>query len=377
MNFTGKVAFVTGAGGGMGLKIAHDLISKGAKVLMFDIKSKPEGVSEFGDRCRYVQGDLTKDSAVAAAVKLAVTEFGGIDYLANVAGALLFGKDESALDIDLEVWELYPVSTNTAKILANLEHLLQTAWTDLKVHVTSVSDQYAAFTVAGPSARSLLDVVCMGADLSNEALPNNHFVNATICEIAVRINRMSYSGELAYEVYVASGFSHAVWETLFKAGVSFEIKPYGTESMSALRIEKGHVAGPEIDGRTTLGDLGLAGFASRVKPFSGSVLRHREKLDIAARPRLVGLEFDGNTGGLAGSLIYDQSAQQKGEEQGFLTSTTYSPALKRYIALALLREGRERHGETIEVVNHVGNTIQNAKVVSPHFFDPEGVRQNA
>jgi glycine cleavage system aminomethyltransferase T len=285
--------------------------------------------------------------------------------------------DGATARLDENDYFMTTTTTNAAKILAHLEHLLQTAWADLKVHVTSVSDQYAAFTVAGPSARSLLDVVCMGADLSNEALPNNHFVNATICEVAVRINRMSYSGELAYEVYVASGFSHAVWETFFKAGVSFDIKPYGTESMSALRIEKGHVAGPEIDGRTTLGDLGLAGFASRVKPFSGSVLRHREKLDIAARPRLVGLEFDGNTGGLAGSLIYNQSAQQKGEEQGFLTSTTYSPALKKYIALALLREGRERHGETIEVVNHVGNTIQNAKVVSPHFFDPEGVRQNA
>lgn len=105
MNFAGKVAFVTGAGGGMGFKIAHDLISSGAKVLMFDIKSKPEGVFEFGDRCRYVQGDLTEDSAVAAAVELAVTEFGGIDYLANVAGALLFGKDESALDMDLDIWE--------------------------------------------------------------------------------------------------------------------------------------------------------------------------------------------------------------------------------------------------------------------------------
>jgi len=105
MNFSGKVAFITGAGGGMGFKIAHDLISRGAKVLMFDIKSKPEGVLEFGDRCRYVQGDLTEDSTVAAAVELAVTEFGGIDYLANVAGALLFGKDESALDIDLDIWE--------------------------------------------------------------------------------------------------------------------------------------------------------------------------------------------------------------------------------------------------------------------------------
>ncbi len=268
-------------------------------------------------------------------------------------------------------------TANAAKILGYLEHLLQTAWTDLKVHVTSVSDQYAAFAVAGPSARDLLDAVCSGADLSNEALPNNQFVKATIAGVPVRINRMSYSGELAYEVYVASGYAHAVWKNLFKAGASFDIKPYGTESMGALRIEKGHVAGPEIDGRTTLGDLGLAGFASRVKPFSGSVLRHREKLDMASRPTLVGLEIDGDTGGMAGSLIYDQRAQQMGEEQGFLTSTTYSPALKKYISLALLRDGHERFGESVDIVNHVGDTVQTAKVVSPHFFDPEGARQNA
>ncbi len=268
-------------------------------------------------------------------------------------------------------------TANAARILANLEHLLQTAWPELKVHVTSVSDQYAAFAVAGPCARDLLRAVCTGVDLSNQALPNNHFVNATIVDIPVRINRMSYSGELAYEIYVASGHAHAVWENLFAAGEPFMLKPYGTESMSALRIEKGHVAGPEIDGRTTLKDLGLAGIASKVKPFSGSVLRHREKLELASRPTLVGLEIEGDKGGLSGSLIYPQSAQQKGVEQGLLTSTTYSPALKKYIALALLSEGRERHGEVVDIVDHVGDTVLSATVVSPHFFDPEGVRQNA
>lgn len=105
MSFEGKVAFVTGAGGGMGFKIAQDLISEGVKVLMFDIKPEPDRALNSGGRYRYVQGDLTDDQAVAEAVEIAVTEFGGIDYLANVAGALLFGKDVSALDIDLDIWE--------------------------------------------------------------------------------------------------------------------------------------------------------------------------------------------------------------------------------------------------------------------------------
>ena len=105
MNFTGKVAFVTGAAGGMGLQIASDLMSLGANVLMFDIKSMPGELSKFESRFRYVQGDITEESAIAFAVDLAVAEFGGIDYLANVAGALMFGKDQSALDIDLDMWD--------------------------------------------------------------------------------------------------------------------------------------------------------------------------------------------------------------------------------------------------------------------------------
>lgn len=123
MGFEGKVAFVTGAAGGMGFKIAEDLIEMGAKVLMFDVKPKPEIMASFGDQCRYVQGDLTDDQAVAEAVELAAEEFGGIDYLANVAGALWFGKDKSALDIDLEVWEQV-MSINLKSMVHTSRHVV-------------------------------------------------------------------------------------------------------------------------------------------------------------------------------------------------------------------------------------------------------------
>ena len=123
MSFEGKVAFVTGAGGGMGFKIANDLIDDGANVLMFDIKPKPEEASKFGNQCRYVQGDLADDSAVAEAVELAITEYGGIDYLANVAGALWFGRDESALDIDLNVWEQV-MAINLKSMVHTVRHVV-------------------------------------------------------------------------------------------------------------------------------------------------------------------------------------------------------------------------------------------------------------
>ncbi|MGF6175297.1 sarcosine oxidase subunit alpha family protein [Ensifer sp. 4252] len=272
----------------------------------------------------------------------------------------------------------YFMSTTTAnagKVLAMLEHLLQTAWRDLKVHVTTVTDQWAAIAIAGQKSRQLLMTVT-GADLSNEALPNNHLVYVSVEGVPCRLHRMSYSGELAYELYIPSKSGLAVWEALIKAGVPFNLKPYGTEAMGALRIEKGHVAGAEIDGRTTLKDLGLQGLASIKKPFVGSVLRKRAVLEDPSRPLLVGLEILGETGAKAGSLLFSLNTATKGHGEGWVSSTTYSPALKKNIALALLSRGPQRFGETVQVVDFVGNQTVEAKVVPHQFFDPEGHRQN-
>ncbi|MCV0428341.1 MAG: sarcosine oxidase subunit alpha family protein [Roseibium sp.] len=266
-------------------------------------------------------------------------------------------------------------TANAAKVLAFAEHLLQTAWKDLKVHVTTVTDQWAAIAVAGPKSRALLTEVT-GTDLSRETVPNNHFTHAEIGGVGVRIHRMSYSGELAYEVYIPAGYGRHVWETLYTAGSPFELRPYGTEAMGALRIEKGHIAGPEIEGRTTLRDLGLEGFASSKKPFVGSILCKRPVLEEASRPILVGLEIEGATGAKAGSILFPNVGETKGHGDGWVSSTTYSPALGKNIALGLLKNGKFRAGETIRVVNFVGNETLRAKVVSPHFFDPEGERQN-
>ncbi len=268
-------------------------------------------------------------------------------------------------------------TANAAKVLALSEHLLQTAWRDLKVHVTSVTDQWAAFAVAGPKARDLLQSVLSGADISREAMPNNHFVTGEIAETKVRLHRMSYSGELAYEIYVPSGFSRHVWGCLIEAGKAFGLRPYGTEAMGALRIEKGHVAGPEIEGRTTLKDLGLAGFASSKKPFVGSVLKDRPVLVDPARATLVGLSVKGETGAVAGSLIYGAGQPKQGHGEGWVSSTTYSPALGHPIALALIQNGKARMGEDVQVVNHLENQTLMAQIVSPYFFDPKGERQNA
>lgn len=274
----------------------------------------------------------------------------------------------------------YFMSTTTAaaaRVLAFAEKLLQTSWKDLKVHVTSISDQWAAIAVAGPKSRELLMAASKGGDLSRDALPNNYFSHAKIAGATVRIHRMSYSGELAYEVYVEAGFAHFVWEELIKAGEPMHLCPYGTEAMGALRIEKGHVAGPELDGRTTMRDLRMDGFASSKKPFVGSVLKNRPLLIDPARPSLVGLDIEGDEEAKSGSLLYPEQGPAKGHGDGWVSSATYSPALGKNIALGLLSNGHERMGERIRIVNFVGGTRQTAKVVSPHFYDPEGERQNA
>ncbi len=268
-------------------------------------------------------------------------------------------------------------TANAAKVLAFAEELLQTAWTDLRVQVTSVTDAWAAFAVAGPKARDLLSALAPASNFSAQALPNNHWIAAEIAGIAIRIHRMSYSGELAYELYCPSGYGWTLWEAIVAAGSAFELAPYGTEAMGALRIEKGHVAGPELDGRTTLADLHLEGFASSKKPYIGAVLQQRPLLQESDRPTLVGLEIEGQSGAKAGSLLFAAEGPTEGHGEGWVSSPTYSPALERYIAMGFLKNGRARLGEQVRIVDFLGGSSLTAKVVSHHFFDPEGKRQNA
>jgi sarcosine oxidase subunit alpha len=275
----------------------------------------------------------------------------------------------------------YMMSTttaNAAKVLAILEHLLQTSWCNLKVHVTSVTDQWAAIAVAGPKSRRLLQSVIRDADLSAQSLPNMTLTHGLIAGAPVRIHRMSYSGELAYEVYIPSGYGLYVWNALIEAGRPFDAAPYGTEAMGTLRIEKGHVAASEIDGRTTLKDLSLEGLASKSKPFIGAVLRKRPRLEDVERPTLVGLEvLDENKSIYAGSLLFPSNGSKTGHGDGHVTSVAYSPALCKSIGLGLLARGSMRIGEVISCVDFLANRQVSVRVVSPKFYDPAGERQNA
>ncbi|MCF3932212.1 sarcosine oxidase subunit alpha family protein [Acuticoccus sp. M5D2P5] len=258
---------------------------------------------------------------------------------------------------------------NAAKVLAHLDYLLATAWPELRVHVTSVSEAYATMAVAGPLARATLAAVVDGIDLAADAFPMMAIRTGRIGAADVRIARLSFSGENAYEVFCGAHHGLGVWETILAAGAPHGIQPYGTEALGALRIEKGHVAGGELDGRTTLHDLGLEKLAA-AKPFVGSVLMNRPALCAPERLRLVGLRADGNAPIRTGAHLVGPS----GRSEGHVTASTYSPVLGAQIALALLANGPARHGERLVAADPVRGG-ETPVIVTPYrHVDPEGSR---
>src|SRR5262249_18611485 len=184
---------------------------------------------------------------------------------------------------------LTTTTANAGRVLAHLEYLLQTVWPELNVRVASVTDQYGQIALAGPRSRDVLRKI---ADISvdNDVLPFLASEATTIAGARVRLFRISYSGELAYEIAVPASQTVAVWEALLTAGREVGVAQYGTEGMAAMRIEKGHVAGGEINGQTPPADLGLARLVSAKKYFIGRRLLERPALTDPARPSLVGLE---------------------------------------------------------------------------------------
>jgi len=269
------------------------------------------------------------------------------------------------------------MTTSTAKaadVLSRLEFLLDTAWPDLRVAVSSVTDEWAAMSVAGPKSRDILAAAFPSLDISNDALPHMGLLEGEFGGRALRIIRLSYSGERAYEIYVGATAGEAVWRRLLQVGEPFGLKPYGVEALGALRVEKGHVAGPEIDGRTTLDDLGLGRMVGKRSGFVGDVLRRRPAFLAEDRQRVVGLKcLDTGKRLTGGALLFKPDEALKGHGRGRITSVTYSPTLDAYVGLALLA-GDIAADEEVLAVHAMKNETVRARVVSPVFLDPEGER---
>lgn len=296
---------------------------------------------------------------------------------------LMLREDGLAMD-DGTTWRLgqndFLMTTTTAnagKVMQHLEYFLDVIWPDLKVQLTSVTDQWAGAAIGGPKAREILASCVTGTAVDNEALPFMGIVHGEIAGAPVMICRLSFSGEMAFEVYSGAGHGSHVWKALMLAGKPFGLVPYGLEALGTLRIEKGHVTGAEIDGRTTGRDLHLDWMLSKKKPFIGSAMMDREGLMAEDRIKLVGLiSLDNRPLNGGAHIVEENNPDEPRNSIGHITAVCYSPALGKYIGLALVQGGKSRHGSRAFVADPLRKRFGPIEIVSHHFFDPEGKRMH-
>jgi heterotetrameric sarcosine oxidase alpha subunit len=295
---------------------------------------------------------------------------------------LMLREDGMVMD-DGTVWRLGPdhfmlttTTANAAPVMSHIELHHQYFWPELDMAYASVSEQWAGLAVAGPRSRDLLQKLVEAPDISDGAFPFMAVAEGRILGVVCRIARISFSGECAFEVYVPAGFAADLYERLMRAGEGMGVVPYGLEAMGTMRIEKGHVAGPELDGRTTPADLGLGRMQSRKKPHVGSALRDREGLLDPERPQLVGLKpVDAAARLRAGAHLVPEAADAiQANAQGHVTSIAFSPALGSPIALGLLARGAARHGQRVDAVFPLRKERVTVEVCPPCFVDPAGER---
>jgi len=274
--------------------------------------------------------------------------------------------------------EHFLMTTTTAKAAEVMEHMEfchQTVWPDLDVQFVSVTDQWCQMAVAGPKSRTTLARCVVGCDVSNAALPCMGYVAATIANVPVRIFRVSFSGELAYEVACPAGFGETVWDTIMSAGGQDGIVTYGLEALNVLRVEKGHLTGAELNGQTTARDLGFGKMIKKSGDFIGRVNSERPAMIAKDRPVLVGIrtlttDFEPRLRGGA-HIVADADGTVS---LGHVSSMTRSVELGRWIGLALVRNGVDRLGQRLYATSPVHGDRVEIEITSPHHVDPENAR---
>jgi sarcosine oxidase, subunit alpha len=280
--------------------------------------------------------------------------------------------------IDEDTWLCHTTSGGADRIHAWMEDWLQCEWWDWQVYTANVTEQYAQVAVVGPNARKLLQVLG-GMDVSKEALPFMQWADGTLGGFPVRAYRISFSGELSYEIAVPASHGAAFWDACMEAGKALGAMPYGTECLHIMRAEKGFIMiGDETDGTVIPQDLGLDWAISKKKAdFLGKRGQERSFLASPERWKLVGFETLDGSVIPDGSYIVAAGVNGNGQRnvQGRVTSTYYSPTLKRGIAMGLLHHGPQRMGEVVEFNTVSGGTVK-ARVRDAVFYDKDGEKQN-
>jgi sarcosine oxidase, subunit alpha len=267
-----------------------------------------------------------------------------------------------------------------ARVLAWLEEWLQTEWPDLKVYCTSVTEHISTIALVGPKSRQLLQELVTDIDLSKETFPFMHSRAGTIDGIPVRIARISFSGELAFEINVAWGHAIHIWKRLWAHGHPYDLTAYGTETMHVLRAEKGYIIiGQDTDGTQTPYDLNMSWIVSKKKEFIGKRSFQLPYLIATGRQQLVGIlpenEFEVIPEG-AYITVLDAPPDVHGKipHIGFVTSAYYSPTLGRAFALALVADGLNRMGEVVAVP--IGKKVLRASICNAVFIDKDNIRRD-
>ena len=273
----------------------------------------------------------------------------------------------------------YHMTTTTAQaanVLSHLEYYLQIVWPELNVNVVSTTEQWAGAALAGPKSRDVLSKLFPNSDVSNEALPFMGYIEGDLFGVPARIFRISFSGELAYEINVQSDHGMFMWEKMMEIGKDYGIQPYGTEALSTLRIEMGHVAGPELDGRTIPYDVSLDGMVSKKKDFIGKRSLSKIAFNQSDRQKIVGLiPTDRKTSIPEGShLVVDQNAKLPNPKLGHVSSSCWSVENNNPFSLAILKDGKNMIGKKLFAVSPLKNKSIEVEVISSHYVDHEGKR---
>jgi len=273
----------------------------------------------------------------------------------------------------------FHMTTTTAQavnVLAHLEYYLKVVWPELAVNVLSTTEQWAGAALAGPNSRNLLSKLFPEIDVSNESIPFMGYKEADLFGVPARIFRISFSGELAYEINVESGYGIFMWEKIMELGKEMNIEPYGTEALSTLRIEMGHVAGSEIDGRVVASDLSLEGMLSKKKDFIGKRSLNREAFLDPNREKIVGVvPLDKKSMIPEGShLVSDSNASLPNPKLGHISASCWSVEYNNPFSLAILQDGKKRIGEKLFALSPLKNKNIEVEIVSSHYVDSKGER---
>ena len=284
--------------------------------------------------------------------------------------------DGTTARLDENHFIMTTTTVNAERVYRHLEFCHQCLWPDMDVQLISITDAWSQIAIAGPNSRKLISkIIDPQYDVSNENFPFMACKEVSICGgFKARLFRISFSGELAYEIAIPTQYTKSFMSYLMEIGKEENITPYGTEALSVMRIEKGHVAGAELNGTVSATNLNMGKMVSSIKDSIGMVLSKRVGLNLIDGPRLVGLKpKKPNEQIISGSHLFNlKDKLNAGNDLGYVTSSCYSPTLESYIALGFLKDGINRYGDEIKVCNPLLNKEVLVEVCNPVFIDPNG-----